>query len=151
LLSRLQPEEAAAKALIARHEYPVPRVALGFALRGIASACIDVSDGLAAAATRLAVASGCGLTLDVEALPLSPALRAATTLAQAREFALQGGEDYELLFAVPEARIAALEAAASAVGDITCIGRLEAQPGLRLRTGTQISAAIPGGYDHFRA
>lgn len=150
LQSRLYADDAARRALVARHEYPTPRVALGLALRGIASACIDVSDGLAADAHRLAVASGCGLTLDVEALPLSGPLRAAAGIAQAREHALQGGDDYELLFAVPEARVAAVEAAASALCDITCIGSLEAAPGLRLRTRTQISPANPGGYDHFR-
>jgi thiamine-monophosphate kinase len=150
LQSRLYVDEAPGRALVARLEYPTPRVGLGLALRQIASACIDVSDGLAADAARLAAASGCGLELDLDALPLSPALRAVTTPAQAREFALQGGDDYELLFAVPPARLAQLPPLASVLGDITRIGQLEAVPGLRLRSGTQISAAEPGGYDHFR-
>jgi thiamine-monophosphate kinase len=58
-----------------RFEYPTARVALGQALRGIASACIDVSDGVYIDATRLLAASGCGATLEIERLPLSPALQ----------------------------------------------------------------------------
>jgi thiamine-monophosphate kinase len=150
LQSRLRADAGAARALVARHEFPTPRVALGLALRGIASACIDVSDGLAADASRLAEASGCGLVLDLDALPLSPSLRAAADIGAVREFALRGGEDYELAFAVPEARVAALEAAAPLPVAITRIGRLEARRGLRLRSGTQISEAEPQGYDHFR-
>jgi thiamine-monophosphate kinase len=151
LQSRLYAEGAVARTLVARHEYPTPRVALGLALRGIASACIDVSDGLSADASRLAAASGCGLVLDVESLPLSESLRSCAGVPAAREFALQGGEDYELLFAVPQERVGALHAAAPALGDITCIGRLDALRGLRLRSRTQISEASPGGWDHFRA
>jgi len=151
LQSRLYVDDAVGRALVARHEYPTPRVALGLALRDVASACIDVSDGLAADASRLAAASGCGLTLDLDALPLSSSLRAAASESAAREFALQGGEDYELVFAVPEARADALAAATSALGDIACIGQLDAAPGLRLRSRTRISPANPGGWDHFRS
>ncbi|MET0291217.1 MAG: AIR synthase-related protein, partial [Steroidobacteraceae bacterium] len=139
--------------LIRRHEYPTPRVALGCALRGVASACVDVSDGLAADASRLAAASGCGLELDVDRLPLSPALRRVAGAA-APDFALQGGEDFELLFAVPPERESAHAEAVTALGKdagaITRIGRLEAEPGLRLRRAGEVRGAEPGGYDHFR-
>ncbi len=66
---------AAADFLRQRFEYPQPRLALGAALRGLASACIDVSDGLYVDAQRLLRASGCGARIELEALPLSPALR----------------------------------------------------------------------------
>jgi len=150
LKSRLQAPETLARELVRRHEFPTPRVALGLALRGIASACIDVSDGLAADAARMASASGCGLTIDLDALPLSAALAGAASVDEAREYALRGGEDYELLFAVPDHRTAALTAAVAGLGDITCIGRLNATPGLRLRAPTRIWSADPGGWDHFR-
>jgi thiamine-monophosphate kinase len=149
LQSRLFAEREAGEHLVRRLEYPTPRVALGRALRGIASACIDVSDGLAADALRLAAASGCGLEIDVDALPLSAALRNTVAIEQARVFALQGGDDYELLFAVPPGRVATLNAEAAGLVDITCIGRLEAVAGLRLRSAGVTQGAEPGGYDHF--
>src|SRR5690606_17489461 len=80
--------------LLERFLYPAPRVALGQALAGLATACVDVSDGLAADAGRLAAASGCALQLDIERLPISPALQAFAGQAAARRLALTGGEDY---------------------------------------------------------
>jgi thiamine-monophosphate kinase len=152
LQSRLA-SKAGADALVRRLEYPTPRVALGLALRGIASACIDVSDGLTADAHRLAAASGCGLELDVEALPLSAALREVAGVDAAREFALGGGDDYELLFAVPESRLDELAAASAGLCDVTRIGRLEGKAGLRLREpgSGRILDSDPRGYDHFKA
>src|SRR6201999_3399331 len=97
------PEGAHRRWLLERFRYPTPRVSLGIALRGLASACIDVSDGLLGDCGRLAHASGCGVQLDYEALPVSAALRAAVGEERARELALTGGEDYELCFSVPEA------------------------------------------------
>ena len=150
LQARLYSERANAERLVHRLEYPTPRVALGRALRGVASACIDVSDGLAADAARLAVASGCGLEIDLDALPLSAALLATAGAEQARGFALEGGDDYELLFAVAPDRAADLTAAVAGKGDVTCIGRLDAAPGLRLRSAGATRSAEPLGFDHFR-
>ncbi len=70
--------------LLERFRYPTPRVSLGLALRGLASACIDVSDGLLGDCARLAEASGCGVSLDYAALPVSAALRAAVGEERAR-------------------------------------------------------------------
>lgn len=150
LQGRLDTPVPGASVLRRRHEYPTARVTLGQALRGLASACIDVSDGLAADAHRLARASGCGLTLDVDAIPLSPSLRAAVPLAEAREYALRGGEDFELLFAVPPAHAGRVEAIARGLCEISLIGRLEPTPGLRLREASRIVSADPAGFDHFR-
>jgi thiamine-monophosphate kinase len=150
LQSRLSAEGSLAAQLVRRLEHPEPRVGLGMRLRGIASACIDVSDGLAADAARLAAASGCGLELDVDALPLSDALRAVAGEA-AHDLALRGGDDYELLFTVPPARVGSLPDAGESGCGLTCIGTLQAQPGLRLRSAGTIRDAHPGGYDHFQA
>jgi thiamine-monophosphate kinase len=93
-----------AAALTRRFLYPLPRVREGAALAGLATAMIDVSDGLHEDAGKLLAASGCGADLDAGALPLSPPLRAFAGEAGARQFALTGGDDYELLFTVPAAR-----------------------------------------------
>jgi len=97
-----------AAALRRRFLYPLPRVAEGRALAGIASAMMDVSDGLHDDLGKLLRASGCAADLDAGALPLSaPLLRVAGEEA-GRQCALTGGDDYELLFTVPAAREARL-------------------------------------------
>jgi thiamine-monophosphate kinase len=132
-----------------RFLFPTPRVALGQALRGLATACIDVSDGLAADAGRLARASGCGATINVEQLPLSAALQAQSGAAAAR-LALTGGDDYELCFTVPAARAAGLVSHLADVKcAVTCIGRLEENLGMRvLERGAPLGFDLRG-YDHF--
>lgn len=143
----LAPEQRAA--LVARWEYPVPRVALGAALRGIASAAVDVSDGLQADLAQLAQASGCAAELDVDALPVSAALAAAAGADAWREL-LAGGEDYELCFAAPAARAAAVLAAARDCGtEVTRIGRLVAGAGIELRKGASVMQFSTSGFDHF--
>jgi thiamine-monophosphate kinase len=133
-----------------RFEYPSARVALGQALQGLASACIDVSDGLYADTLRLLQASGCGASIDIERLPLSPALR-RTLGEQAWQTALRGGEDYELCFTAPAARAAPIAAAAARTGQaVTRIGRLHRGSGLRLNSANTVMQFSPSGYDHFR-
>ena len=135
--------------LRARFEYPTPRIALGEALRGVASACIDLSDGLLADLPRLAAASQCGAQLDVEQLPISDALR-----AQAGELAWQhglaGGEDYELCLAVPPARAAVLEALAAGLAvPLSRCGQLQRAPGLELRRRAAVIQFSQSPFDHF--
>jgi thiamine-monophosphate kinase len=138
-------------ALLDRFHFPQPRVALGRALRGIASACIDVSDGLAADAGKLAEASGCAAVIEVERLPLSAALTAFAGEREARQLALSGGDDYELCFAVPPSQLPALEARAADVKcTITRIGQLESGSGVMLIEGGKRSTRGFTGYDHFR-
>jgi thiamine-monophosphate kinase len=140
------PPGAASDALRARFELPEPRLALGRALRGVAHACIDVSDGLVADLGHLLSASGVGATVEVDALPTSDALRAVCA-AQARELALTGGDDYELAFACAPEALAALGAAGVA---LTRIGTVEAAPGLRLVDGAGRPVTVArGGHDHF--
>ncbi|MGH8255215.1 MAG: thiamine-phosphate kinase [Steroidobacteraceae bacterium] len=139
---RARLHDPAAAALVQRFEYPQPRVALGQALRGIASACIDVSDGLYVDATRLLQASGCAAEIDLERLPLSAELSRALG-AEAPLLALSGGEDYELCFCVAPAQAAAVAHAAARVDQsIRCIGVLDT--GERLAGSGSGSAAGPG-------
>lgn len=143
-------DEAHRQWLSGRFHFPTPRVALGLALRGIASACVDVSDGLVADAARMARFSGCGLAIDADRVPLSPALVAMAGAADARRIALTGGEDCELCFAVPPARAGALEVLADNVKcQITCIGELTGDGGVALSGHGAPLDIDARGYDHF--
>src|SRR5688500_18376466 len=95
-------DRMAAQILRDRFLFPTPRCEVGIALRGLASACIDVSDGLGGDLEKLCAASGCGAEIDAAALPVSDALTGAVGRELAREYALTGGEDFELLFTVPQ-------------------------------------------------
>jgi thiamine-monophosphate kinase len=146
---RAQPAIAPLAARLAR---PQPRIALGRALRGVASSAIDISDGLLADLGHLLTASAVGAELAIDQLPLSPELLAAADLAQVRRWALTGGDDYELCFTVPPAREPALAAAAAASATgVRRIGTVVAQPGLRLLDrGVALPLPAHGGWEHFR-
>jgi thiamine-monophosphate kinase len=135
--------------LCQRFEYPEPRVGLGAQLHGVASACIDISDGVYADLGRLAAASECSARIELEQLPLSAHLtRAIGVLAW--QYALQGGEDYELGIAVPPTHWPALQALAARHGtQVTCVGQVVAGDGIELRQeGNQVQFQ-PEGFDHF--
>ena len=106
---RLAPPAEARAHLRERFLLPTPRMALGERLRGLASACIDVSDGLLGDAGKLAAASHAAAELGFDELPVSEALIAAVGEERARELALTGGDDYELCFAVPPQKLARLQ------------------------------------------
>ncbi|WP_073465213.1 thiamine-phosphate kinase [Rhizobacter sp. OV335] len=134
-------------------ELPTPRVALGIALRGIATSAIDVSDGLLGDLGHILKRSNAGATLQADALPRSAVL-AAQPLALQRNCTLAGGDDYELVFTAPPAQAAAVLAAAQAAGvAVTRIGRIEpASHGLRLVDGD--GAAVGqrfAAFDHFKS
>lgn len=122
---------------------PLPRLVLGQALRGLASACMDVSDGLAQDLGHLLAASGVGAELWLEALPRSAAL-AAIDPAFADVLALTSGDDYELLFTAP----ADAADAVAALG-ATRIGCLTAERGLCFRRHGAVIAMPVAGYRHF--
>lgn len=125
-------------------ECPTPRVALGQALRGIATSAVDVSDGLLGDLGHILVASGVGAVVDVDALPRSDVLAAQSKTLQ-RTCMLAGGDDYELVFTAPHG------ARLPDVGvPLTRIGRIEAQPSLRVvdARGTAIEHGLRS-FDHF--
>jgi len=145
-----------------RLETPTPRVALGLALRGIANAAIDVSDGLLGDLGHVLKQSGVGATVDVDIATTLVAAHAYCTGArgqfdinisadQWRNLALSGGDDYELLFTAPVARREAVAAAATASQTpVTRIGQIEAERGLRLIDAQ--GQPVPNRYasfDHF--
>jgi thiamine-monophosphate kinase len=133
-------------------EQPTPRVALGQALRGIATSAIDVSDGLLGDLGHVLRRSRVGATLAVDALPRSAVL-ATLPIGLQREYTLAGGDDYELVFTAPPERADAVADAARAAGiGVTRIGRIESEPGLRLVDAS--GAAVANHYstfDHFKS
>jgi thiamine-monophosphate kinase len=128
---------------------PTPRVAEGLSVRGLASSGIDISDGLAADLDHLLTQSGCGATVYLERLPLSPALRALDDPDRRRALALAGGDDYELCFTVPPQQRPMLESRWRGA-PMTSIGRIEASPGLRWICADGSAYHPPReGYRHF--
>ncbi|MBV8666398.1 MAG: thiamine-phosphate kinase [Burkholderiaceae bacterium] len=143
-------DEATLHAASKRLHAPTPRVALGLALRGIAHAAIDISDGLFGDLRHILERSRLGARLDVDALPVG-AMLAHQPQSMQRNFALTGGDDYELCFtAAPEQREAVLAAARAATVPATRIGSVEVAPGLRLldRQGHAIESEF-ASFDHF--
>jgi thiamine-monophosphate kinase len=136
--------------LIERFCYPEPRVELGLALAGLAHAAIDVSDGLVADLGHVCAGSGCGASLDLDALPLSESLRAVFSPERCLELAVNGGDDYELCFTIaPDDTERAFEAAAAVGIEVTRIGRLTATPGIFGKRAGSSVALEPGGFVHF--
>ncbi len=140
-------EALADKYLLARYRRPEPRLALGRALGGVASACMDVSDGLLIDAERLAAASGVAIEIDIGAVPLSAAAvaRAANDEA-ARLAAATAGDDYELLFTASPG--AGVEALATARVPVTRIGRVVAGSGMGVRGAAGALAPDRLGWEH---
>lgn len=131
---------------------PQPRLELGLALRGLASAMLDVSDGLLGDLGHILERSGVGAIVVEAALPLAPLLATGADPAVARRCLLSGGDDYELLFTSPPARRADIEALGDSLGlKIHRVGQITAEAGalvLRDRTGL-LAPMAAAGYDHF--
>jgi thiamine-monophosphate kinase len=143
-------DSLSAQILRDRFLFPTPRCDVGIALRGLASACIDVSDGLGGDLEKLCAASGCGAEVDAAALPVSESLTGAVGRELAREYALTGGDDYELLFTVPLARLGAItNAVARGLGPVTRIGSLVSGKGVRVFTRGGVMQFSGAGFDHF--
>ena len=145
------PRVAGARELVLSFLFPQPRVELGRLLRGVATSCIDVSDGLAADLGHVLEASGVGARLDVDALPHSVPFRLAVAAAAPRELAHSGGDDYELAFSCLPAQFDKLAADAAKIGTrVTRIGTVEAGRGLTLVDGAGSPVALArAGHDHF--
>jgi thiamine-monophosphate kinase len=147
---RLTAPAAAAAHLRERFLAPAPRVALGERLRGYASACIDVSDGLLGDAGKLAQASGTGLTLEFESVPVSEPLAETLGLDAARELALTAGDDYELLFSVRAADCARLARELPPQRwNYHRIGVLRADAGVAVTRGGTVMEFSHSGFQHF--
>ncbi|KQP47736.1 thiamine-phosphate kinase [Pseudorhodoferax sp. Leaf274] len=136
----------------ARMEMPTPRVALGLALRGVATAAVDVSDGLLGDLGHMLKASGVGARIEATAaLGLMGCADAPLSPAQRLDFALAGGDDYELAFtAPPSARGQVQGALAQAQVQATRIGSITAEPGVRVvdAQGQPLDQRF-GSFDHF--
>ena len=151
-LRQWQAGDAIDPALRARLDRPSPRVAAGHVLAGIASACIDVSDGLLADLGHVCRASRVGAQLDVDALPASDALRAAFDRDSVRALQSAGGDDYELCFTAPKTARLALESALFACDvPATRIGRITTDAGLIVLHDASGAEWSPPrrGYEHF--
>lgn len=140
---------------VERYRRPAPRVRAGLLLgrNRAASACIDLSDGLGDGVRQIAEASGVGITIEAETLPISSAVRAwhAEHGNDPVSASVAGGDDYELLFTVRPALRARLRAVRQHLRDvpITKIGVVTKERGVWLRT-SQGQQELPRGFEHFR-
>ncbi|AZF02163.1 Thiamine-monophosphate kinase [Pseudomonas orientalis] len=147
VLGQRSAQAAIAEPLLAHYWSPQPQLALGLALRGKATSAMDISDGLLADCGHIARASTVSLVIERDILPLSAALRAFVGDDEARVAALSGGDDYVLVFTLPQAELAALRAGG---WPIHVIGRVEAGQGVTLLDthGQDVTPAVHG-YQHF--
>ena len=127
--------------LIQRYQLPEPRMELGLSLHGIASACMDISDGLVQDLGHICKASGVGAVIEIDKIPLSPA---AELFPEAQMLALTGGDDYELLFTVPPEKIHLIPK------DCTVIGKIKEGSGVVVLGGNGEPVTLTHkGYQHF--
>lgn len=135
-----------------RMHLPTPRIALGMALRGIAHAALDISDGLSGDLGHILSASKVGAHLNIDALPTGEVLQ-TQSLARRREFCFNGGDDYELCFTAPlEQRDAVIAAGIASQTPVTRVGKIDAAPGLRLFDAEGNSVELERhSFDHFTA
>ncbi len=151
LQGRLALDVGTLAATAAALHQPVPRVALGLALRGIAHSAIDVSDGLLGDLGHILERSGVAAEIQFAALPVSPSLQPYLAQALGRRCVLAGGDDYELCFTVPAQRHAEVEQISAQLDlPLTCIGRIAAGKGCTLRAvDGSVMKIKETGYDHF--
>ncbi len=140
--------------LLKRYLYPEPRLALSPALARHASAAMDISDGLALDASRMCATSQATAEIEVSAVPLSPAANSALAASpEAMQAILSGGDDYEILAAIPPAEAPAFEAAAAHVGvRVARIGAVKtgSQAPIFLNAdGSPLQLSSPG-FEHFK-
>ena len=150
-LAQLQADGSRSSMLLDRYQHPTPRLATAMALRGLATAAIDISYGLLADLDHVAARSEVGIEIALEQLPLSAALLENFDLVRCREFALAGGDDYELGFTAGIAQRQSVAAVALATQvEITRIGRVVVGGGVQVfdTTGQPVPVARRG-YAHF--
>lgn len=155
LKGRVQLSRDEIQKIAPRLHKPVPRLALGAALRRIARSAIDISDGLCADLHHICERSGVSAIVDFERVPISRIMRNQVGCRIARDAVLAGGDDYELCFTASPANAPAVLRAASRVRTrVTRIGRIEKarkRPEVRVLDGNREPIELDrGGYDHFR-
>jgi len=135
--------------LLARHNRPTPRVLAGTTLRRKVSSCIDISDGLIGDIRHIMKASNCGASINVGVLPISDELLTLVTPEYAIELALSAGDDYELLFTVPENKVEEVKTAMQNINLlITEIGKMTGDGELHLRLNNQEYLSQASAYQH---
>ncbi len=131
---------------------PQPRVALGLALRTLASSAIDISDGLAQDLKHILVASQVGARLQLEQLPLSELMRARLSKNEAQHLALNAGDDYELCFTINPCHQPELQKIVQQLNlPLTKIGEITTTPGIQFYKHDQRVDMQLQGYQHFKA
>ena len=144
------PSAALATILPALHR-PQPQVALGLALRGLATAMIDISDGLSIDLPRLLNASDCGAEIDVQTLPLSQTMQDNMSSEVAQQFAFVGGDDYQLCFTVPTSAAPSVARISEQLQvPLTQIGVLNNSKKLTLRHVAQDAMLHAVAFQHFK-
>lgn len=152
LQNRLWVEDYADRmALVSRHLRPQPRILQGKELRNFASSVIDISDGLVSDLQHILNASRCGAHIDLDALPYSNHLKKHVDTEQVLYWALNGGEDYELCFTVPEINRVTLDMALGCLGaSYTCIGQVAPlSEGVKYSKQGRHVELTCSGFDHF--
>ncbi|MEE2651242.1 MAG: thiamine-phosphate kinase [Pseudomonadota bacterium] len=145
-LETLSPTDAQ-QSYLQRYHSPLPRLALGQALRGVANAAVDISDGLVADLGHILRASGVGATIYTDRLPVAMGLR---DVAKGVDYALSGGDDYELCFTVPEEYQAHLRALEKTLAlPLHCIGEVVDGAGLKCLDAEGVVYETAAGYQHF--
>jgi thiamine-monophosphate kinase len=136
-----------------RLERPTPRVSLGEVLRGLATAAIDLSDGLLADLGHILDASGVGARIELSRVPLADQVAAAVAAADDWSLPLASGDDYELCFTLPRDAAKQLPVLAAAAGcPLTIIGDVTTGSGVSVTRADGTPWATPsGGFDHFRS
>lgn len=131
---------------------PTPRIALGMALRDVAHAAIDISDGLLGDLQHVLKQSNVGATLQADDLPLGEILKSTQTTTVCHEFALNGGDDYELCFTAPTTKREAVHQAATKANTVvTRIGQITAAREINILNAAGEALAISSNsYDHFK-
>lgn len=136
--------------ILRRLHRPEPRIREGLALRNLASAAIDISDGLFADLSHILEASAAGATLFLERLPLSDGVAAFVAETHDWSLPLSAGDDYELCFTLPAQHQAMVLAAMRDLSSrCTCIGKIDDTPGLRCRLHGGLFTPVTLGYRHF--
>jgi thiamine-monophosphate kinase len=150
LQNKIQLPDNVASACLNNLHHPLPRVELGLALRGIASSCIDVSDGLAADLGHILNASKLGAIVNLDKIPCHEFLRDQLGKPEIQQCILAGGDDYELLFSAPVSQRATIQLLSQQLNlPLSLIGEITQNIGLQVTFKQQILDISKKGFDHF--